>query len=316
MRLGLLAPLAVLVAAAAVNAQDKTKVELRAGLIDPGLTVPESDKVIHGIRLFAEVDKAGEGSGTLELDPTVPKFDEFGYLQLGEFQTPVKLEFTLKFVKKGKVRVALENRIGGPEADVEWALYEVRGPKITRPLVLAIPTAEKWKSGRLLIHNKDGKVEHSIAVHDPGPPPPCHPGCFPAGTVIHVPGGTRLIERVGEGDLVTTVAPDGKTSQAKVTAVFVTKNRLLEVKTDAGSLLTTETQPLALVDGALRAAGELKAGDRVWRWDAGERRAVTVKSVSATGREERVFNLVLGEPTVFVANGFLARSKPPAVRGE
>jgi len=86
------------------------------------------------------------------------------------------------------------------------------------------------------------------------------------------------------------------------------------VKTDAGNLLTTETQPLALVDGALRAAGDLKAGDRIWRWDAVERRAVTVKSVSATGREERVFNLVLGEPTVFVANGFLARSKPPAAR--
>jgi len=34
--------------------------------------------------------------------------------------------------------------------------------------------------------------------------------------------------------------------------------------------------------------------------------------VSLTGREEQVFNLILEDPALFVANGFLARSKPPA----
>jgi hypothetical protein len=54
-----------------------------------------------------------------------------------------------------------------------------------------------------------------------------------------------------------------------VEGVFVTTNRLIEVRTSAGSLVTTETQPLALADGGLRAAGELKAGDEVWRWVGG-----------------------------------------------
>ena len=43
-----------------------------------------------------------------------------------------------------------------------------------------------------------------------------------------------------------------------------------------------------------------------------ESRAVAVVSVVATGREAQVFNLVLGEPVLFVAGGFLARGKPPA----
>jgi hypothetical protein len=108
------------------------------------------------------------------------------------------------------------------------------------------------------------------------------------------------------------MSPDGDRLQGKVTSIFVTKNRLFEIRTDAGSLLTTHTQPFSIAGGKLRTAGELKAGDRIYRWNGGERRTVTVTSVSATGQEERVYNLILGDPAIFVANGFLARSKPPA----
>jgi len=37
-----------------------------------------------------------------------------------------------------------------------------------------------------------------------------------------------------------------------------------------------------------------------------------VTAVADTGRQSRVYNLVLGDPVLFVAGGFLARSKPPA----
>jgi hypothetical protein len=37
-----------------------------------------------------------------------------------------------------------------------------------------------------------------------------------------------------------------------------------------------------------------------------------VTAVTPAGREVQVFNLILGEPTGFVAGGFLVRSKPPA----
>src|SRR5262249_9191741 len=168
-------------------------------------------------------------------------------------------------------------------------------------------------SARLLVSDKDGKGRVAVSVRSPVRLfPPCHPGCFPAGTPIHAPGGARPIEGIRAGDVVTTVGPDGTAGQAKVASVFVTNNRLIEVRTEGGTLTTTETQPLALAGGGLRPAGELKAGDRVHSWDGRQRRAVAVRAVVATGREAQVFNLVLGKPALFVAGGFLARSKPPA----
>ena len=92
----------------------------------------------------------------------------------------------------------------------------------------------------------------------------------------------------------------------------MTRNRVLEVQTEGGTLVTTATQPVALEGGGFRAAGELKPGDRIWRWVGGKRRAAAVTAVTDADREVEVFNLILGEPTGFVAGDFLVRSKPPA----
>jgi hypothetical protein len=287
----------------------KVMLELHSGVLAPGIPLAESDKGAYEIRLVAQVDKAGEGKGSLVLDPNAPVYDEFGFLNPGGSLPPVKLDCTLKFVKKSKIKFT------GPRArEEEWLLFEIKGPKITSKLFLTIPAeGPRTTYGRIMVQGPDGKVKYAIGVTTPPPPEPCHPGCFPAGTPILVSDGTKPIERIREGDLITTVGSDGTISQSKVATVFTTKNRLLEVRTDAGNLVTTQTQPLALAGGDLRAAGELKEGDRICRWEGGERRTVTVRSVLPTGREEQVFNLILGEPVLFVANGFLARSKPPAV---
>src|SRR5207244_111911 len=114
-----------------------------------------------------------------------------------------------------------------------------------------------------------GAVCAVVTMHHVGPPEPCHPGCFPAGTLVHTPEGARAIENIRAGDKVTSVAADGSTSVIKVQSVFTTPNRLLNVQTDGGTLLTTPTQPLCLADGGFRAAGELKPGDRMVRWQDG-----------------------------------------------
>jgi hypothetical protein len=285
---------------------EKATVDLRSSLLAMGLPLAESDKGVYGFHLTAQVDKKGEGSGTLELDLNAPTFDEFGFVTTAAAMPPLKLECMLGFVKKRR----FEFPGPGPLRKEEWHLFEIRGPKITSGLFLA--TMADRSSGRLLVHGKDGKVKYAISLRKPLLVQPCHPGCFPAGTLILVPGGTKPIERVREGDLIMTVDPDGNGSPGKVAAVFVTTNRLVKVATDAGNLVTTETQPLSLVGGGLRAAGALKAGDRICRWEGGKRQVITVRSVSATGREERVFNLVVGDHAIFVADGFLARSKPPA----
>lgn len=107
------------------------------------------------------------------------------------------------------------------------------------------------------------------------------------------------------------MAPDGRATSGPVESSFQTCNRLVEVRTDAGRLLTTETQPLCLKEGGFRRAGELAEGDVIWRWEAGQCRPAKVQAVMPTEGEAAVFNLVVGESAVFVAGGFLARGKPP-----
>ncbi len=141
---------------------------------------------------------------------------------------------------------------------------------------------------------------------------PCHPGCFPAGTLVETPDGPRAIESLGRGDVVTLVGQDGVPARGVVNATFQTTNRLVEVRTESGNLVTTETQPLCLRDSGFRAGGELVEGDVIWQWVGDQRRAVRVRAVMPTGQETHVFNLVVDESAVFVAGGFLARGKPPA----
>src|SRR5262249_31795279 len=135
----------------------KASVELRSERVEtPGLPLAESAKGVYGFRLTAKVDEKGDVGGALELDPNPPKYDEFGFdTSLGDLPS-VKLQCTLKFVKKAKFEVPLEGRLGAPTKKEEWLLFEIRGPKITSRLLLATPTAEKWDWARILVSEKDG----------------------------------------------------------------------------------------------------------------------------------------------------------------
>lgn len=155
----------------------------------------------------------------------------------------------------------------------------------------------------------------SVAPPRTPPPPPCHPGCFPAGTEVATPDGPRPIESIRPGDVVTLVSPDGTPTSGRVDSTFQVCNQLVEVRTEAGTLRTTETQPLCLVSGGFRPSGELAEGDLIWRWEGDERRPTRVREVVPAMRDVPVFNLVVGESAVFVAGGYLARGKPPPVPG-
>jgi hypothetical protein len=141
---------------------------------------------------------------------------------------------------------------------------------------------------------------------------PCHPGCFPSGTLVDSPRGRRLIEELKVGDIVTTFHSNGAVANAAIDQIFTTNNRLWRIQTDTGSLLTTATQPLCINLGTPRPAGKLKSGDSILRFDDGRVRPVAVRELSQTDRTERVFNIILHNAEVFIAGGFVARSKPPA----
>lgn len=142
--------------------------------------------------------------------------------------------------------------------------------------------------------------------------PPCHPGCFPAGTPIETPAGPRPVEAIQVGDEVTLVGPDGAATAGPVRGVYRTTNELVEVRTEAGVLRTTATQPLSRANGGFWPAGELTPGAVLWRWAGGRRQTALVTAVVPLGRAEPVFNLVVGDGVGFVAGGIVARGKPPA----
>jgi hypothetical protein len=143
-------------------------------------------------------------------------------------------------------------------------------------------------------------------------PEPCHPGCFPGGTLVETLSGLRQIETIQPGDFITTMDGDGDATSTQVESVFVTDNRLWQVNTDAECLVTTQTQPLYVGDGKVLQVGDLHPGDTIFRWQGGIAQPAKVVAVSSTGRVEKVYNLILGNSEVFVAGGFLARSKPPS----
>jgi hypothetical protein len=150
------------------------------------------------------------------------------------------------------------------------------------------------------------------AQFDESQPEPCHPGCFPRGTLVDTPYGLCPIERIGPDHVVLALSPSGGSAGVKVQSVFTTENRLWKVETESGVLFTTETQPLCQTGDRKLAAGKLQSGDEIlYRGDEGVL-PVKVLRVEQTARMETVFNLVLDDEDVFVAGGFLARSKPPA----
>lgn len=141
---------------------------------------------------------------------------------------------------------------------------------------------------------------------------PCHPGCFPRGTLVDTPQGPRPIESIQPGDAVTVILPSGDAVSANVQSVFVTSNRLWRVETETAILFTTETQPLAVALDSTASVGDLPPEATILRRVDRELRAEKLIAATRTDRLETVFNLVLGNRELFIANGYLARSKPPA----
>jgi hypothetical protein len=157
--------------------------------------------------------------------------------------------------------------------------------------------------------------EARLRPRDP-PLEPCHPGCFPRGTLVETLQGRRLIETILPGDLLTVILPEGSSASVAVQSVFVTHNRLWQIDTSAGRLITTQIQPICVATDRTVRAGDLQPGQSILHYENGELRAAEVASVAPTDRIEQVFNLVLSNSEVFVAGGFLARSKPPALVAE
>jgi predicted lipid-binding transport protein (Tim44 family)/intein/homing endonuclease len=142
-----------------------------------------------------------------------------------------------------------------------------------------------------------------VAVHNKGG------GCFPAGTGIATPNGTRSIEELASGDEVLSIDPDGRSVPTRVKTIFVSKSALLKIKTSRGAFRTTGDHPIGLGEGRFRPAGELRSGDRVTRWEGGRLIEVKVRRVGAFAGKGLVFNLEVEGPHTFIAEGVVVHNK-------
>ncbi len=133
-------------------------------------------------------------------------------------------------------------------------------------------------------------VASGFVVHNKGG------GCFPAGTRVRLPRGEAAIETLRLGDVV--LAGDGR--KTVVEGVHATRDRVLTLVTSRGVLRTTAEHPLLCADGQFRLAGELSRGDRLPG-------ATIVGCV--IGDEETVYNLRVGPPHTFIADGFVVHNK-------
>jgi hypothetical protein len=115
------------------------------------LPLAESKEPIHWLRLKCRL--ADGGSGTLTLDPSVPRFNEFGdRVADGKRSAPVTLDCTLKLTRMDNGRQR----------------FEIRGPKIVTRLSLVVEKdIAPWGDGRLLIHGKGGEVRYVVDLYLP-----------------------------------------------------------------------------------------------------------------------------------------------------
>ncbi len=144
---------------------------------------------------------------------------------------------------------------------------------------------------------------NAFAVHNKGG------GCFPAGTRIATPSADRVIEQLEPGAAVLAVEESGLCVTSAVRRIFRQRDAILTLHTDRGDLGTTAEHPLRLFAGGFRPAGELGASAKLTVVQHGRLVSATVLGAQQGAAAVEVFNLEVGAPHTFIADGFVAHNK-------
>lgn len=140
-----------------------------------------------------------------------------------------------------------------------------------------------------------------VAVHNKG--------CFPRGTMILTAAGLRPIETLAKGDRVISVQQDGRTVETVVENIFVTEAKPRLIHTDYGVIRPTDEHPMAIPDGTFVPARLLLPGQHVWVFEEGVRvKATVIRNESKEGNDV-VYNLLVGAPHTFIADGIIVHNK-------
>ena len=129
-------------------------------------------------------------------------------------------------------------------------------------------------------------------------------GCFIAGTLIQLPGGTKSIEDIKVGDVVKSF--DVGTSSvvnSKVTETFVHSDRYYMIIN--GIIKTTSAHPF-YSDGKWIEAGSLSIGDKILHVDGLEH---TIETIELSDEAVTVYNFEVDGTHNYFAEGYLVHNK-------
>lgn len=185
------------------------------------------------------------------------------------------------------------------------SIYAFDGKKLTKEVITHITQINKG----ITVFNLQTDEPHTyfaagVAVHNKGG----GGGCFPAGTKIKTPTGSKAIELLTPGDQVLSINRNGQEFATQVQSTFVTRSKILSVKTNLGVLHTTAEHPIALSNGDFIPAGQLKTQDTLIFKNARGIQTAVVQSLRNEA-EQVVFNLSVSSPHTFIANNFLVHNK-------
>ncbi|CEG57399.1 polymorphic toxin-type HINT domain-containing protein [Legionella fallonii] len=185
-------------------------------------------------------------------------------------------------------------------------IYTFDGKKLKREVITHIAQI----NGVTTVFNLQTDEPHTyfaagVAVHNKGGG---GGGCFPAGTKIKTPAGNKAIELLAPGDWVVSINRNGQKFPTRVQSTFVTRSKVLSVKTNSGNLHTTEEHPIARQNGSFVPAGQLKVHDVLLVNKAKGMQPAIVQSLHSES-EQVVFNLSVSSPHTFIADNFLVHNK-------
>ena len=131
-------------------------------------------------------------------------------------------------------------------------------------------------------------------------------GCFAAGTLIEIPGGTKPIEQVKVGDIVISFDHYGKISENKVTQVFEHEDdELVEISFWNGSFKITPNHWVLNENMAFTAIGNLQVDDVLVDRLGYYRPILGIKNIG----KDRVYNFTVENDHTYIANDIRVHNK-------
>ena len=170
----------------------------------------------------------------------------------------------------------------------------------------SVTIAEQEEVYNLTVDGPHTFIADGFVVHNKG-----GGGCFPAGVLIRTLDGEIPIEKIRPGDTVTAITRNGRMASAKVEATHKTRDYVISIRAGSQCLRTTAEHPICLSGGGFCAAGELNLGDNVLLYS--ERKMVPAgvenQPFATSAEQEEVYNLTVGRPHTFIADGFVVHNK-------